>query len=412
MSHHVGVTSRGRPPSIGQVRGPALTLAEELNDLRQKNLLRKLRTLTDCQGTRARWQGKELTLFCGNDYLGLSRDPRIIEAARSAMNQYGLGSGAARLISGTTELHTRLEEEIARFKKKERALVFGAGYLANLGTLSALAGEKDLIVMDKLSHASLIDGARLSGATLRVFPHKDYERCEEILVVARLPRPFGGAREPRPYRRILLVSDTVFSMDGDLADLPELIRLKREYDCLLIVDDAHGLGVFGSNGRGVSDGLEEEIDCITGTFSKAFGVFGGFAAASDTLINHLINFSRPFIFATAPPPAFQAAALEALRVIQQEPSHRQKLFENVDRIQKFLKPRGSASGSPIFPIIIGEENEALRISDALLERGILIPAIRYPSVPKAKARLRLSVSAAHTEKDLEKLFAGLNGVLK
>jgi len=258
-------------------------------------------------------------------------------------------------------------------------------------------------VMDKLSHASLIDGARLSGAALRVFPHKHYAKCEEIL----------KKETHRPKR--ILVSDSVFSMDGDRADLAELIRLKEKYDCLLVIDDAHGIGVYGPEGRGATEGREEKIDVIIGTLSKALGVFGGFAVASQVLIDHWINFARPFIFATAPPPAFSAAALESLRLIQEEgPSLRKRLWQNADRILEFLKAQGFQieNRSPIIPLRIGEEERALQISNQLLEKGILIPAVRYPTVPRGKARLRLTVSAAHSDEDLKKLFQALSEVFQ
>ncbi len=376
-------------------------LGEELQDLKARGLFRKIRTLTDWRGTRARWEGEELLLFCGNDYLGLSQNPSVIEAASKALREYGVGAGAARLISGTTQLHTTLETQIARFKRKENALVFGAGYLANLGALTALAGEKDLIVMDKLCHASLIDAARLSGARLRIFLHKNYDKAREIL------------KNSTGFRRRVLVSDSVFSMDGDLADLSELVRLKKGYDAVLLVDDAHGTGVLGREGRGATEGFEKEIDVITGTFSKAFGVFGGFAAASGTLVQHLVNTARPFIFATAPPPSLMAAILESLRLISEAPALREKLWQNVKKVQNFLTRQGVETnpGSPIFPVLIGDEKEAVRISETLLEKGILLPAVRYPSVAKGKARLRLTVSAAHTDGDFEKLFRALEEVL-
>ncbi len=377
-------------------------MIEELEALQAKGLYRRLRTLSKGRGARAVWEGKEILLFCGNDYLGLSQHPRVVEAAEKALRTHGVGAGAARLISGTSELHTELEKALASFKEKERALVFGAGYLANVGVLSALAGEKDLILMDKLSHASLIDGARISQAALRVFPHKNYEQCERIL------------KKGAGFRRRILVSDTLFSMDGDLADLTELIRLKKKYDCLLVLDDAHGIGVFGRGGRGVTEGREAEIDVIVGTLSKAFGVFGGFAVSSHTLVERMIHFSRSFIFATASPPLLLAASLEALHLIQEAPGLRERLWQNVDRVKAFLTQIGFAleTRSPILPLLIGEEKEAVEVSEALLEQGIFIPAIRYPSVPKGKARLRLTVSAAHTEEDLERLFSGLSGVFK
>lgn len=377
-------------------------LSEELEEWGERSLLRKFRTLSNHTGTHARLDGREIILFCGNDYLGLSHDSRVIRAARESLEKQGVGAGAARLISGTTELHTRLEAKLAKWMAAERALVFGAGYLANLGVLSALAGEKDLIVMDKLSHASLIDGARLSGAKFRVFPHKNLSRLEEIL---------KGASG---FRRRLIVTDAVFSMDGDWADLEGLVSLKERYGCLLIVDEAHALGLFGKRGSGLSEerGLENKIDVRVGTLSKALGVFGGFTAASRVLIESLVNFSRPFIFATAPPAAFMAAALEALRLIQAEPGLRERLWRNVDRIRDFLEKLDLKPEirSPIFPLTVGEEAKAVQISEELLKRGILVPAIRYPTVPKGKARLRLTVSAAHTDEDLEKLRAGLTEV--
>ena len=373
-------------------------LFQELEEFREEGLLRKIRTLSNHRGARAQWEGRELLLFSGNDYLGLSRDIRVIQAAATALQEQGVGSGAARLISGTTNVHTRLEEELARFKKKEAALLFGSGYLANVGVLGALAGKKDLIVMDKLCHASLIDGARLSGATLRIFPHRRYAQCEKIL------------EKGTHLSKRILVSDSIFSMDGDRADLAELIRLKEKYDCLLVVDDAHGIGVYGPEGRGATEGVEEKIDVIVGTLSKAFGVFGGFALGDRVLIDHLINFSRAFIFATAPPPALSAAALESLRLIEEEGSSlRKRLWLNVDRVLEFVRRKGFQieNRSPIIPLMVGKEEQALQLSNQLLEKGILVPAIRYPTVPRGRARLRLTVSAAHSDKDLEQLFQAL-----
>lgn len=388
------------------------SLLQDLDELQQRHLLRRLRGLTlvspvHATGVGAYCSNTPLLLFCTNDYLGLSQDSRVLEAAQKAITLHGLGSGAARLISGTHPLHLRLESELASYKKKEAALLFGSGYLANLGVLSALAGEEDLIVLDKLSHASLIDGARLSGAAVRVFPHRNYARAEEILQAEKNPAT----------RRKILVSDAVFSMDGDTADLNELARLKKQYDCLLVIDDAHGIGILGKTGRGATEGWEESIDVIVGTLSKSFGVFGGFAAASKEIVDYLINFSRPFIFATAPPPALSAAALESLRILRDESDLRESLWRNVIRVSEFLKEKDGQKGpgpfcvSAILPLMIGEEKKALEISEALLEKGILIPAIRYPSVAKGKARLRLSVSAAHTQKDLNQLFRALSDVL-
>jgi 8-amino-7-oxononanoate synthase len=376
---------------------PSSILEEELLLLQQKNLYRKCRVLKESSGTRATFEGREVLLFCGNDYLGLSQEPRVIAAAKQAAERYGIGSGAARLISGTSDLHVQLEEKIAQLKNKESALLFTAGYLANLGVVTALAREKDLLVMDKLCHASLIDGARLSGAQVRVFPHKNYVRCEEILESAK---GFG---------KKILVSDTVFSMDGDLADFKELVRLKEKYDALLILDDAHGTGVFGSKGSGLPEdpALAKKVDVTVGTLSKAFGCIGGFATGSKKTMEYLINFSRPFIFATAMPPMICAAANEALEILSSDASRRERLWKNAKMLHVGLAECGFKMGSlesPILPIIIGDEAEALRLSEALLQQGILIPAIRTPSVPKGQARLRVTVSAAHEQRDLEQLL--------
>ena len=369
--------------------------------MKEKNLYRSLRVLEDHQGTRAAFKGRDLILFCSNDYLGLSRHPRVTRAAQQAIKKHGVGAGGARLISGTTSLHEALEKKIARLKDKESALVFGSGFLANLGILTAFAGEGDVIIMDKLCHASLVDGARLSKAELRVFPHKNYGKCEELL------RQYPGQRK-------LLVTESVFSMDGDLADLKKLIPLKKKHKALLIVDDAHGTGVSGTHGRGATEGFSKEIDIIMGTLSKALGGLGGFVAADKALINHLINFARPFIFATALPPALCEAAREALSLIEEEPSLRKKLWANIRQLHQGLALLGFALAKPesaILPVILGDEGKAVAAFEKLLERGFFIPAVRYPTVPKGKARLRVTVSAAHTSKDIQTLLKAFKTIL-
>ena len=373
-------------------------IKEALADLKDQKLYRKLKTLEPVSSVRARFEGRELILFCGNDYLGLTHHPKVIKTFQEAAVKYGAGAGAARLISGTTSIHTELENKIAEHKKKEKALIYSAGYLANLGVLSALAGEGDLILMDKLCHASLVDGARLSGAELRVFPHKNYERAEEILSQSKSPRK-------------LLVSDTVFSMDGDRGDVEALAALKAKYGALLILDDAHVTGVFpDEEGNHVAAAnFLAKADVITGTLSKALGVIGGFAAGSSDMIEYLINFSRPFIFATAIPPAVCSAAFESLKIAQ-EGSLRKKLWQNIRLFQALLKKNGFEvinEDTPIFPIVLGSEQAALEASDKLLKAGFLVPAIRYPTVPKGKARLRVTVSAAHEPADLAAFMEAL-----
>lgn len=373
---------------------------QKLQELKQKNLYRGLRLLEDPEGTRASFKGRETLLFCTNDYLGLSRHPRVVKAAQKALKRYGVGAGAARLISGTTQAHAALEKKLARIKGKKSALVFAAGFLANLGILTAFAGEQDVIIMDKLCHASLVDGARLSKAELRVFPHKNYEKCGELL------RQYPGQRK-------ILVTESVFSMDGDLADLKALIRLKKKYRALLVVDDAHGTGVLGAHGRGATEGFSKGIDIIMGTLSKAIGGLGGFVAADKLLIDQLINFARPFIFATALPPALCAAAEEALTVIEKGAGLRKKLWDNIAKAHQGLIRLGYSIVQPesaILPVIIGDEKKAVEASRQLLERGLFIPAVRFPTVPKGKARLRVTISAAHSSQDIEKLILGFKNL--
>ncbi len=368
--------------------------AQDLRSLKEKSLYRQLRVLQDHKGTRAKLDGREIILFCGNDYLGMSRHPRVIAAAHKAIDRYGVGARSARLIAGTTEAHASLEKKIAGFKHKESSLVFGSGFLANLGILTAFAGKEDVVIMDKLCHASLIDGARLSGAEIRVFPHKHYEKCEEIL-------------KKCTARRKLLITENVFGMDGDRADLKELIRLKKKYGALLIVDDAHGTGVFGKSGPGATARFSKGIDVIMGTLSKAIGGLGGFVAADKALIDHLINFARPFIFATALPPVLCETAREAFCVIEEEPALIKKLWTNIGEVHRGLTKLGFNLAKPesaVLPVIIGDEKKAMEAFEKLLTRGLFIPAVRYPTVPKGKARLRVTVSAAHSKEEIDKLL--------
>ncbi|MFZ5802480.1 MAG: 8-amino-7-oxononanoate synthase [Candidatus Omnitrophota bacterium] len=379
------------------------TLQEDLADLRDKSLLRSLRTLEPVDSVHARLNGREVTLFCGNDYLGLTHHPETVRAARKALEKYGTGAGAARLISGSFGVHEALEREIARIKRKPKALVFSAGYLANLGTIAALAGEGDLVVLDKRCHASLIDAARLSGAELRVFPHKNYEKCEAIL-----------KRDGRAGKK-LLITDSVFSMDGDLADLVALADLRDRYQSMLIVDDAHGTGVLGEKGWGALEDFPrmDSVDVVTGTLSKALGGLGGFAAASETVIDYLINKARPFIFATALPPACCASALKAIELLKTEPALRTKLWKNAETLHAGIQKAGfnlSPLTSPILPVILGEEQRAVEVSQGLLDRGLLVPAVRYPTVAKGKARLRVTACAVHDDASCDLLISSLSSL--
>jgi 8-amino-7-oxononanoate synthase len=350
--------------------------------------------LEEHEGTSAVFEGRRTLLFCGNDYLGMSRHPRVIAAAHRAIDRYGVGARSARLMSGTTDAHASLEKKIAEFKHKEAALVFGSGFLANLGLLTAFAGPDDVVIMDKLCHASLIDGARLSEAVIRVFPHKNYAKCEELL-------------QKCEGKRKLLVTENVFGMDGDRADLAALIKLKEKYGGLLVVDDAHGTGVFPKDGPGSTGAFSGGIDVIMGTLSKAVGGLGGFVAADRVLIDHLINFARPFIFATALPPVLCEAAREAFCVIEEEPGLVEKLWANIREVHRGLAGLGFQLAEPesaVLPVILCDEKKTLDACERLLAGGVFIPAVRYPTVPKGKARLRVTVSAAHSSQDILSLL--------
>jgi len=369
------------------------SISEELEDLKAKHLYREIRELDNQDGTHALYQGKPVTLFCGNDYLGLSRHPRVKAATIRAIEKMGVGAGAARLTSGSMPSHRKLEEKIAKHKEFERALVYSAGYLANLGTLTAIADEKTEIIFDKLCHASLIDAVKLSGAQYRIYPHAAYDRCEELVA------------KSTAERKIILV-ESVFGMDGDVADLEKLADIKDKYGALLFVDDAHGTGV-------VKIPTMTRADIVTGTLSKAVGTIGGFAVASKAMADLILNRSRPFMFATALPPMICEAAYEAFCVMEEEPAIHEKLWNNIRTVHRELKQLGFELEEPqsaVLPVILGNEKKALDAFQKLLEQGIFVPAIRYPTVPKGKARLRITVSAVHTGEDIEKLIKAMKEV--
>lgn len=366
-------------------------LKEELRLLEEANLLRRLRRQENLGPVKAVIDGRKATLFAGNDYLGLSAHPVVIQAAVRALKEYGSSAGASRLITGNHPLYGSLEEKIADLKGKQAALVFPSGYMANLGLLTSLAGPGDTLFMDRLNHASLYDGCRLSGATLRRYRHNDCGHLEKHLY------------EDRPGRG-LIITDGVFSMDGDLAPLEELKALASRCGCLLAVDDAHGTGVLGPGGRGTSSMLGVETDVEIGTLSKAAGSLGGFVAGSRETIDYLINRARPFIFTTGLPAAALAAADAALDLFREEGWRRERVLDLA------AQARGQLSGAgfeippgitPIIPLITGDEKSALRLSGLCLERGVFIPAVRTPAVPKNRARLRMTLSAAHSDEDLE-----------
>jgi 8-amino-7-oxononanoate synthase len=369
-------------------------LQQRLEELERQNLFRKLRRVSSPQGTRITVDGRELLNFSSNDYLGLATHPKLKAAATEATERFGTGSGASRLISGSLESHHQLEEELACFKGTEGALVFSTGYATALGTIPALVGKQDIVVVDKLVHASIIDAARLSGATLRVFRHNDLNDLEEIL-------RWSEKREGRT----LVVTETIFSMDGDVAPLRELVELKEKYGAWLMIDEAHATGLFGARRRGLAEdsAVSEHVEIHMGTLGKALGSAGGYIAGSRALIEYLLNKARSFIFSTAPPASVSAAARAALAIVDSPAglSLVQKLRGNISALKKRgLRFEGTVEHSPILPLLVGEENDALNLAERLRNNGIFVPAIRYPTVPRGKARLRFTVSASHDTQDI------------
>ena len=381
---------------------------EQLQALREQSLHRKLREIGSPQGSEVRVVGYELVNFSSNDYLGLANDQRLRDAASAAIAEFGVGAGASRLISGTQSPHVRLEAALARWKGTQAAICFSSGYAAAVGTLPAIASKNDVVLLDKLCHASLIDGAKLSGATLRVFPHNHLGKLESHL---------EWSRREHPHSRIVIVTESVFSMDGDRAPLRALIELKNRFDAILLLDEAHALGVIGANGRGLAAelGLAREVDVQMGTLSKAIGVSGGYICGSRSLVDWLVNRARSFIFSTAPPPAFAAAATAAVEFLQtaEGESRRLQLWQRIGWLRSTLPARCNAlspdlqSGSAIHPLMIGNEQRALDVARGLQNEGFLVPAIRYPTVAKSSARLRITVTALHEEAQIISLCEAL-----
>ncbi len=388
---------------------PLAFLADELADLRARHLYRPLRELTTAQGPVCTVDGREVISFSSNDYLGLTHHPRLRAAAEQAVREFGVGSGAVRTIAGTLSLHEQLERELADFKGTEATLVFQSGFTANTGVLPVVTGEADLIVSDALNHASIIDGMRLSKAPRLVYPHKDVAALREILARAATDgRPDTGA----PYRLILVVTDGVFSMDGDICPLPGIVEAAEEVGAAVYVDDAHASGVLGDHGRGTVDhfGLHGRVAIQVGTLSKAVGVLGGYVAGSTALRDLLTQRARPFLFSTSHPPAVAAACLEALAVMREEEGLFERLWANTRRFKAELARLGfdtGASETPITPIMVGESEAAIRFSDRLFEAGIFATSVVYPTVPLDGARLRTIVTAAHTDEHLDRALETL-----
>lgn len=373
-------------------------IAKFLAELAAAHLVRRLQPLESGTGPVVRISGREVLLFASNDYLGLARHPDVVHAASHATQTYGAGSGAARLISGSLPPHMEMEQSLARFKGTEAVLTFGSGYLANIGVIPALIGRGGLILADRLCHASLIDGSRLSGADFRIYRHNDLKHLESLL------------SNRRKGRRTLIVTDGVFSMDGDLAPLPELSGLARSYGADLYVDDAHGTGVMGTHGRGTIEhfGLEDAIPLQMGTLGKALGSSGAYIAGPTETIQYLLHTCRSFIFSTAPPPGSAAAVVAALQVLAREPERRARLWANRERLFTGLTRMGftlSASASPIIPIQVGQADKALRFAEELLTNGVFAPAIRPPTVPERTSRLRVTVTSEHTAAQIDQALA-------
>lgn len=366
--------------------------------MKDRNLYSELPVLGTEQKNRVVLNGKEVIIMCTNNYLGFANHPRLREAAKKAIDTWGFGTGAVRQIAGTMEIHIQLEEMLAEYKHTESSLVFVAGIAANRGTIQALMGEEDAIISDELNHGSIIDGVRLTKSKRMVYPHLDMAGLKKALA------------ETKDSRRRLIVTDGVFSMDGDIAPLDRMVELAEEYDAMIMVDDAHGDGVLGKDGRGIVDhfGLEGRVDIDMGTLSKAFGCLGGYIAGRKELKDYLINTARSFIYTTAHPPSVPAAAMEAIRMIRDEPEHLRQLWENTRYFKKGMSDLGfdiGRSQTPITPVMAGESKAAVELSRQLFEEGLFAKPIVFPLVAKDKARVRINVTAQHTREDLDEALA-------
>jgi glycine C-acetyltransferase len=384
-------------------------LTDQMNELRQKGTHFSLRVLEEPQSPECVFDGKRVINLASNNYLGLTTHPKLREAALAAIKKYGVGSGAVRTVSGTMTIHMELEEKIARFKKTEACVVFQSGFAANAGTVSAILGKEDFIISDELNHASIIDGARLSRAKIKVFRHKDAAHAEELLKEV--------AGEPGHK---LMITDGVFSMDGDVGPLPALCDLAEKYGAIMMVDDAHASGVLGKNGRGTPDhfNVHARVDVQVGTLSKAIGALGGYVCGSKELIDFLYHRARPFLFSTSHPPSVAATCIAAFDVLEQEPELMDKLWANTRFFKKELGLLGfniggittPASETPITPIIVGEGRLAMEFSRELFNEGVFTPGIAFPTVAEGKARLRTIMSATHTQDQLSRALEVLKKV--
>jgi len=373
---------------------PLAYLGNELDSLREQKLFRQLRILDDEQKAHTTVDHKSVVNLSSNNYLGLTTHPKLRAAALKAIEEFGVGTGSVRTIAGTMEIHMELERRLADFKKVDKVVVFQSGFTANAGTVSAILTKEDVVISDELNHASIIDGCRLSRATIKVFPHKDVDAARKII------------KDLPASQRKLLITDGVFSMDGDLGPLPGLCALAEETGCIMMVDDAHASGVFGKNGRGTVDhfGMHGRVDIQVGTLSKAIGALGGYVAGNSNLIDFLYHRARPFLFSTSHPPSVVLACMAALDVLMNEPQIIERLWENTRFFKEGLHTLGfntGASDSPITPVIAGDGAKAMLLSDKLFERGVFAQGIAFPTVARDKARVRTIVTATHTREDLQ-----------
>jgi glycine C-acetyltransferase len=373
---------------------PLAYLGKELESLKQQNLYRHFRILEDEQKAHTTFDHRSVVNLSSNNYLGLTTHPRLRAKALQAVERYGVGTGSVRTIAGTMDLHMELERKLADFKKVEAVVVFQSGFTANAGTVSAILSKEDVVISDELNHASIIDGCRLSRAAIKVFPHKDVDAARRI--ITELPAT----------QRRLLITDGVFSMDGDLGPLPALCDLAEETGCIMMVDDAHASGVFGKNGRGTIDhfGVHGRVDVQVGTLSKAIGALGGYVAGNRNLIEFLYHRARPFLFSTSHPPAVAAACIAAIDVLLEEPAIMERLWENTRFFKAGLERLGFDTGiseSPITPVIAGDSAKANALSDRLFQQGVFAQAIGFPTVARDRARVRTIVTATHTREDLQ-----------
>jgi glycine C-acetyltransferase len=373
---------------------PLRYLGDELDGLKKQGLYRSLRIVEGEQRAHTTVDGRSVVNLSSNNYLGLTTHPRLRQRALEAVQQFGVGSGSVRTIAGTMAIHMELERRLAEFKHTEAVVVFQSGFTANAGTVSSILTREDVVISDSLNHASIIDGCRLSRAAIKVFPHKDIDAARTVL------------QELPAAQRKLLITDGVFSMDGDLGPLPALCDLAEEFGCIMMVDDAHASGVFGRNGRGTVDhfGMHGRVDVQVGTLSKAMGALGGYVAGSRGLIDFLHHRARPFLFSTSHPPAVVAACIAAIDVLLEEPQLIDRLWENTRFFKAGLEAHGFDTGiseSPITPVIVGDGTLAMRLSDRLFQEGVFAQGIAFPTVARDKARVRTIVTATHTREDLQ-----------